>query len=257
VSDVVEQNLAFYTPHYRRRTPIAHLARARVSFDQQSKSRLNWSMLKPILPELVRAGIPVRILDYGAGWGSFLLAAPRGPYAAYAYDLVDSAVANIAATMTFLGRDFSPARVDATGSLEPAPFDVIVCSHVLEHVADDSELVARFTRALRKGGYLLINVPINEVTADPKHARAYDTSTLTRCLECAGLEVVRTLAADRFTAALLTHEARATRAVTRAMLRASRALLATLPLRLVASLEDVLASRYPAQQLLALARKPA
>lgn len=39
-------------------------------------------------------------------------------------------------------------------------FDIIYCSHVLEHVPDDRKALAEFYRVLRPGGYALVIVPI-------------------------------------------------------------------------------------------------
>ena len=39
-------------------------------------------------------------------------------------------------------------------------FDVIYCSHVLEHVADDRKAMAELIRVLKTGGWALILVPI-------------------------------------------------------------------------------------------------
>jgi predicted SAM-dependent methyltransferase len=46
-----------------------------------------------------------------------------------------------------------------------ASFDIIYCSHVLEHVPDDRRALAEFYRALSPGGYAVLIVPIlSEVT---------------------------------------------------------------------------------------------
>lgn len=39
-------------------------------------------------------------------------------------------------------------------------FDVIYCSHVLEHVIDDKQAIREFFRVLKKGGWAILNVPI-------------------------------------------------------------------------------------------------
>jgi SAM-dependent methyltransferase len=53
-------------------------------------------------------------------------------------------------------------------------FDGIVCSHVLEHVPDDTILIKEMHRVLRPGGIAVILVPINEEDiAVPTHVRKY------------------------------------------------------------------------------------
>lgn len=40
-------------------------------------------------------------------------------------------------------------------------FDVIVCSHVLEHVLDDTQAMRELCRVLKPSGWAILNVPIN------------------------------------------------------------------------------------------------
>ena len=42
-----------------------------------------------------------------------------------------------------------------------ASFDVVYCSHVLEHVADDRRALREIRRVLREGGWALILVPVH------------------------------------------------------------------------------------------------
>lgn len=84
-------------------------------------------------------------------------------------------------------------------------FDVIVCSHVLEHVQDDRKAMEEFCRVLAKGGWAILNVPITAEQTfedgsifDPQerkeqfghedHVRSYGPDYADRLRE-AGLEV--------------------------------------------------------------------
>jgi len=51
-----------------------------------------------------------------------------------------------------------------------ATFDVIYCSHVLEHVVDDRKAMREFHRVLKLGGWAILNVPVtsDETFEDPK-----------------------------------------------------------------------------------------
>jgi len=40
-------------------------------------------------------------------------------------------------------------------------FDIIFCSHVLEHVQDHKKALTEFYRVLKQGGWAILNVPIN------------------------------------------------------------------------------------------------
>ena len=52
-------------------------------------------------------------------------------------------------------------KVDVTNIQFPAEtFDVIYCSHVLEHVVDDRKAMREFHRVLKTGGWAILLVPI-------------------------------------------------------------------------------------------------
>lgn len=42
----------------------------------------------------------------------------------------------------------------------PETFDVVYCSHVLEHVPDDRKAMREFWRVLKPGGWAILNVPV-------------------------------------------------------------------------------------------------
>ena len=97
----------------------------------------------------------------------------------------------------------------------PSPdesFDVIYCSHVLEHVPDDRKAINEFYRTLKTGGWAVLLVPTGpEKTfedisiVDPKerlrvfgnedHMRTYGPDYVERLLE-AGLKVELITASD-------------------------------------------------------------
>ncbi len=67
--------------------------------------------------------------------------------------------------MDYLSGDIEPGRametIDITDIRYPDnTFDIIYCSHVLEHVPDDKKAVSEFFRVLKPGGWALILVPI-------------------------------------------------------------------------------------------------
>jgi ubiquinone/menaquinone biosynthesis C-methylase UbiE len=52
-------------------------------------------------------------------------------------------------------------RIDITDIQYPnETFDVIYCSHVLEHVSDDKRAIRKFYRVLKTGGWAILLVPI-------------------------------------------------------------------------------------------------
>ena len=68
-------------------------------------------------------------------------------------------------SLDYLSCDLEPgvamAQVDITEMQFPDDsFDVIYCSHVLEHIPQDRKAMAEMYRVLRKGGWALILVPL-------------------------------------------------------------------------------------------------
>jgi len=98
--------------------------------------------------------------------------------------------------------------MDVTNILyEDNHFDVILCSHVLEHVIDDKKAMMEFFRVLKPGGWAILQVPVLQDRAttfeDPRiispqdresvfgrkdHVRIYGLDFKNR-LECAGFKV--------------------------------------------------------------------
>jgi SAM-dependent methyltransferase len=91
-------------------------------------------------------------------------------------------------------------------------FDVVYCSHVLEHVHDDRKAMREFVRVLKNDGWAIINVPIiaEETFEDPSivdpqerlqafgqedHVRRYGPDYVDR-LRDAGFEVAVTTVGD-------------------------------------------------------------
>jgi SAM-dependent methyltransferase len=59
-----------------------------------------------------------------------------------------------------LTAEFGPEHIDVTQlQFEPASFDAILCSHVLEHVPDDRQAMRELARVLKPGGWALLQVP--------------------------------------------------------------------------------------------------
>lgn len=99
---------------------------------------------------------------------------------------------------------------------EENSFDMILCNHVLEHVADDRKVISEFQRVLRPGGFAILQVPLEshrESTfedpsiTDPRqrekffgqkdHVRVYGRDYPERLREC-GFIVEERLVSDGF-----------------------------------------------------------
>lgn len=82
--------------------------------------------------------------------------------------------------------DFDGEQRDRLGR-----FDLVICSEVLEHLADDALGLERLTKFLAPGGQLIVSVPGGEPTRFDRaigHLRHYDRRELGRALVRAGLE---------------------------------------------------------------------
>jgi SAM-dependent methyltransferase len=103
----------------------------------------------------------LRCLDLGSDNGvvSLMLRRRGGRWASA--DLTDESVASI---RDLVGEDVHRLR-DERLPFPDAEFDRVVVVDMLEHVADDRELVAELSRVLRPGGVLIVNTPHRRDTA--------------------------------------------------------------------------------------------
>lgn len=69
-------------------------------------------------------------------------------------------------TLRYVSADLDSPLADVTVDLMAMPFgdatfDVVLCNHVLEHVADDRVAMAEIARVLRPGGWAILLVPVD------------------------------------------------------------------------------------------------
>lgn len=115
--------------------------------------------LRQIERALGRTG---KILDIGSATGLFLLAARERGWKVFGIDISESMTRKTRESFgirTLCGQyhqlDLSPE----------APFDAIYCSHVIEHIPNPNEWVAKFRKDLKPDGILCLNVP-NQFSID-------------------------------------------------------------------------------------------
>ena len=115
----------------------------------------------------------------------------------------------------YLSGDISLDRVTAMEKIDITDirypdnsFDVIICSHVLEHVLEDKKAMREFYRVLKPGGWAILQVPVSlslektfedsaivspeereRVFGQFDHVRIYAKDDYKNRLECAGFAV--------------------------------------------------------------------
>lgn len=249
-ADIGASNLEFYEQAYSARHLPGLVLKQLLSYDQLSKTRRNLRMLG----RLPNFALGLSVLDYGFGHGTLLLRLPRA-HRLYGWELSSRAVRNLERLCRLLHRELHLRSPEELASAKDSPLlDLVCCSHVLEHVDDDTALLKAFHGILKREGYLLLNIPINEVWDDPKHIRSYSKESICPMLGNAGFTVQEALEADRWTAWILHHE-RVSSVRFRSLFRIIRLLLALLPVAAWDALETFLPEKYKFQQLLVLAKR--
>ena len=127
-----------------------------------------------------------RVLDYGCMDGVFTIRLQQLGGQAVGYDISPAAMVQ---AEKFRG----PALQPTFTTVPPGPgqFDLVYCTEVLEHVADDSALVGELVGFLAPGGVLVGTTPVGRFFWDPDHKRVYDQEALERALASWGTVKIR------------------------------------------------------------------
>jgi len=146
-----------------------------------------------LLLDLLLAADPgERILNVGAGQGSFTrLLEERG------YEVVSSDVSPAAVAVLESRVRGEVLLADMTDLPYPdRAFDAIAAGEVVEHIEDDLKALSEAARVLRPGGVLALSVPAHPAWFGASdrwagHVRRYTQGTLTRAIEDAGFALER------------------------------------------------------------------
>lgn len=128
-----------------------------------------------------------KIMDVGCGLGYFLAAAGQRAEAIG----VDS---NRYAVEHCRQRGFNAIVGEASDlPAESGSLDGVMCSHLLEHIAEPEKVFREFFRILRKDGVLIVRVPPFDSSFfdDWTHIRPYTKKTLERLASASGLKLLR------------------------------------------------------------------
>lgn len=166
MSDIVEANKEFYEDRWERSW------KQRLLYEANSKRKIAAYALR-------KAGYRdggKSVVDVGFGFGDILFSLAKTD-SITGVELAESAVAQ--ATREAQRRRFRRARFLTYAGAGPLPlddaqYDLVICSHVLEHVPDDDALLTEIRRIMKPDGMAFLNIPINEEhVADPLHVRTY------------------------------------------------------------------------------------
>jgi SAM-dependent methyltransferase len=143
---------------------------------------------------MANLGAGARVLDVGAGRGSFVRAARRRGFEALGLEMETGAI-------RLWGADGVPGVV-GSGACAPfaaATFDVVRMKEVIEHVEDPLGLVREARRLLRPGGLLIAHTPtpysqlypVGNFWDDYTHVRPFSRVALRRLVADGGLDLVQ------------------------------------------------------------------
>ena len=132
------------------------------------------------------------LLDFGYGTGDFLvkLGSARPALLLYGYDIHGSPALIQGTTKA----NVSQIHLLASWPASQLAFDVITMLDVLEHIADEQELLGQLFAQIRSGGRLILTVPAAKFLWSDwdrrlGHFRRYDQASISQVLESAGFEL--------------------------------------------------------------------
>ena len=141
------------------------------------------------------------VFDQGFGMGDMLFSFPRSSTIC-GTELSSSAVESAKEDAKRRGYQRVDLRVYVPGASYPDEwadrFDVLISSHVLEHMSDTKGALADLVRILKPGGTAFIIVPVNERPGeDLNHFQVFTAKALCDALNAEGLEPVLCEESDR------------------------------------------------------------
>lgn len=143
----------FYTPEYFERRKALEPGWNPPAETEMEKVRASEALRRDMVAAVLRQQrkMPESILDFGGGYGGLIPLQLEGLKNAY---VIDTGVVQTGEGITRLN------DLD-----DKAPYDMIMCTHVLEHLAKPAEVLKRFKSALARDGFIYIEVPFDILAA--------------------------------------------------------------------------------------------
>ena len=193
-------------------TPSADYRHNRQEYDQfwSARWRRHWTYsnqtkLRRFRDLMRREGLLGRdslaVFDMGFGLGAMLFEF-RPSCRLAGFELSPSAVAQAQAVAHQRGYAAADFRIFQPGLEYPVEwqgqFDVVISSHVLEHLQEPAPAMRTLLKLLRPGGHACLIVPINERPGDDiNHFHHFTEASFRQFLEVANFEIVRLESCDR------------------------------------------------------------
>lgn len=141
-----------------------------------------------------------RIFDYAFGAGTFFRFCPQSAHI-FGVELDDETVVEVRNSLADSGHSYCDLRPIAISNwrdheLLRKKYDVIICSHVLEHLEHPISLLCALGQCLVNEGILISVVPINEIRPNPHHLQVVDENKLAAWGKSANLQMTDFFACD-------------------------------------------------------------
>lgn len=250
-----ERNSAEYSSYYSQRR------RRTRTYPSQTKLKRFRSFVQPGVR--VGAGSPA-VFEQGFGLGLMLFCFPKGSHLA-GLELNRSAVEGAtqeAKRLGFLSTDLRVFVQDAPIPAEwKAAFDVVISSHVLEHLSDPAGGIRWLGSLLKPGGTACLVVPVNETPGeDQNHFSHFRVDDFFRLVEANGLQVTDHHQCDRLWhlyRPMASSQQRHPTLPKRFVSMSFNALTAFLPARVLEAIDGVLGwFSVPTRQVFVICQKP-
>lgn len=165
------------------------------AYEPSSKKKLLWDAIKKI--NLPQKGLKILDIGFGNGLNIFSFKKNNEVFGIeITQNMVDFAN-RIAKKKKFKNYCFKLYNGFGYIPFDSDFFDIVICSHVLEHVPDDEFMIKEIYRVLKKQGISFIVVPVNEDNEKDVHARKYTIIDFCKILILNGFKIIYQIEADK------------------------------------------------------------